>query len=324
MQKVINMQLWQDLPYYPISQYYKKQFGEKVYKIPVSIVDTCPNREGYKEMKTCIFCDEWGSAAYSDSLEKDLHQQISEYHKKLGDRYNSKNFLVYFQSYTNSLMGIEKLRKHYETALSFPFVKGIVIGTRPDCLSPALLKLWQEYSEKTYVGIELGVQSFFKEHTDFLKRGHDGQCSVEAVYKLAKIPKLNIGLHFIFGLPNETEEQILQTAKLCNSLPIHNVKIHNLHVLKNTELEEMYRSGNFQVISLEDFVHHCTLFLEHLSPELPVHRIGAVASRWDQLIAPDWTRHKMYVRQVIVDRMLQAQKYQGRLATNYSGIIPKL
>src|SRR5690606_9735415 len=124
-----------------------------------------------------------------------------------------------------SFKGVEKLRQDFDLALSYPFVKGIVIGTRPDCISAATLKLWKEYSEKCYVSVELGVQSFYEEQVAFLKRGHTAKKSIEAVYKIHEAcPNVDIGLHFIFGIPGETEEQIIETAKIASSLPINNVK----------------------------------------------------------------------------------------------------
>ncbi|MCB0347304.1 MAG: TIGR01212 family radical SAM protein [Bdellovibrionales bacterium] len=308
--------------YYSIGDYYKKRLGTKTYKIPVTVVDDCPNRRGLNGMETCIFCDEWGSAAYKDNMQKPLHQQIEECREAFTKRYKIDSFLVYFQAYTNSFKGVEKLRKDFDLALSYPFVKGIVIGTRPDCISSSTLKLWKEYSEKTYVSVELGVQSFYEEQVAFLKRGHTAKKSIEAVYKIKEAaPKVDVGLHFIFGIPGETDEQIIESAKIASSLPIDNVKVHNLHVLKNTGLETLYRQGDFEPISLEEFAHKCILFLEHLSPEIPVHRLGALSNRWDELIAPLWNRHKMYTRQFILDRMKERQSYHGKLyvpSTNYA------
>lgn len=308
--------------YYSIGDYYKKQLGTKTYKIPVTVVDDCPNRRGLNGMETCIFCDEWGSAAYKDNMKKPLAQQIEECKEAYNKRYNLDSFLIYFQAYTNSFKGVEKLKQDFDLALSYPYVKGIVIGTRPDCISQATLKLWKEYSEKTYVSVELGIQSFFEDQVAFLKRGHTAKKSIEAVYKIHEAcPQVDIGLHFIFGIPGETDEQIIESAKLASSLPVKNVKIHNLHVLKNTGLETLYREGKFEPVSLEEFAHKCIIFLEHLSPDIAVHRLGALSNRWDELIAPLWNRHKMYMRQFILDRMKERQTHQGKLyipAANYA------
>ena len=300
--------------YFPISRHYKKLFGNRVFKIPVSIVDTCPNRMGLKKMQTCIFCDEWGSAAYKDSFEKTLHEQIQSYYAKLSQKYHADQFLVYFQAYTNSLTGVQKLREYYEIALSYPFVRGIIVGTRPDCLSPALLRLWQEFSERCYFSVELGVQSFFEEQVRFLRRGHAAQKSIAAIYQIhQQCPQIEIGIHFIFGLPGESDEHIIESAKITNSLPIANVKLHNLHVLKNTGLEELYRKKQFEPIELKEYARRCGLYLAHLSPHIPVHRLGALAPRWDELIAPEWNRYKMKVFQEILTEINALGIKQGQL-----------
>lgn len=299
--------------YYPISRFYKDTFGEKVYKIPVSIVDSCPNRMGLKGMETCIFCDEWGSAAFEDSFEKTLKEQIETYKEKFHKRYKAEKFLVYFQAYTNSLTGISKLRTYYDLALSYDFVEGIVVGTRPDCISPALLRLWEEYSEKTYFSVELGIQSYFEEHVEFLKRGHKAQKSIDAIMKIKQeCPKIDIGVHFIFGIPGETDEHIIESAKITNSLPIHNVKLHNLHVLKNTGLEEMFNKGEFEPIELDEYSRRCALFIDYLKPGIPIHRLGATASRWDEVIAPQWIKYKMMSFQALLDGVNKMGAKQGR------------
>lgn len=306
---------WLNLPYNPISQHYKKLFGQKVYKLPLSIVDDCPNRRGLNKMETCIFCDEWGSAANSDSFQKSIGQQIQDYKGYLHKNYKPKLFLAYFQSYTNSFMGVKKLQFFYEEVLKYEFIKGIIIGTRPDCLSPSLLRLWQDISKNHYVSVELGIQSFYQEHIDFLKRGHSAKKSIESIYKLAENSKIDIGLHFIFGLPNESKQQIIEQAKLCSSLPVHNVKLHNLHILKNTGLEQMYQEGLFQPIELEEYSDKVIAFLEHLRPDLPVQRLAALAPRPEELIAPQWTRYKKRTRQNIINKFKMQATYQGRLYT---------
>jgi radical SAM protein (TIGR01212 family) len=299
--------------YNPISRYYRKVFGEKCYKIPVSIVDTCPNRMGLKGMETCIFCDEWGSAAFEDSFEKELPEQIEAYRAKFQKRYGAEKFIVYFQAYTNSLTGIEKLRTYYDLALSYDFVEGIVVGTRPDCISPALLRLWAEYSEKTYFSVELGIQSYFEDHVKFLKRGHKASKSIEAIMAINEAcPKIDIGIHFIFGLPGETDEHIIESAKITNSLPVQNVKLHNLHVLTKTGLEELYHKGLFKPIELDEYAKKCALFLDHLNPETPVHRLGATASRWEEVVAPEWIKYKMMSFQALLDGINALGIKQGR------------
>jgi radical SAM protein (TIGR01212 family) len=304
---------WAGLPYYPISQFYAKRFGGKIYKIPVAVVDNCPNRIGLKGMETCVFCDVWGSAAKSESFEMDLPSQIAKYQATIGHRFKSKNFLVYFQAYTNTFTKISSLEANFAAALGFEFVKGLVIGTRPDCISPAVLRLWQTYHEKSFVAVELGVQSFFDEQLNFLKRGHTRAQSLEAIHKIKGTTQVDLGVHLIFGLPGETTEQILESAEIINHLPVDNVKLHHLHVLKETPLEQIFHRGEFIPITRELYAERVRIFLQHLSPRVAVQRLAAFSPRWDELVAPEWTRDKMGTHQFIVDSMRAQRAYQSQL-----------
>lgn len=302
---------WTGLPYHSISEHYKIIFADKVYKIPVSIVDNCPNRMGLKGMKTCSFCDVWGSAAREESFSLTLTEQIEKFHKLIAKKYNAEKFLVYFQAYTNTFTKIPTLRSHFELALKYDFVKGFVVGTRPDCISSSVLALWQEYYEKSFVAVELGVQSFFDEHLNFMQRGHTAEDSIKALHKIHDSTAVDLGIHLIFGNPNETNEQIIETAKICNTLPITNVKLHHLHVLKNTDLEKWYLAGKFSPISQMDYTEKVKLFLSYLKPQIAVHRLAAFASRWEELVAPKWTANKMGTHQAIVDELRLSKTFQS-------------
>lgn len=303
---------WPGLPYYPISQFYSNHFGGKVYKIPVTVVDNCPNRMGLKGMETCVFCDVWGSAAKSESLSMGLDEQIAKYHQIIEKKYKAQHFLVYFQAYTNTFTKITQLRENFECALSYPFVKGLVVGTRPDCLSPAVFKLWTEFHEKSFVAVELGVQSFFDDQLLFLKRGHTRAQSLEAIHKITQNTPVDLGIHLMFGIPGETNEHIIETAEIINHLPIKNVKLHNLHVLKHTTLEKLYANGEFAPIGREDYAQKVKLFLQHLSPNVAIHRLAALSSRHDELISSPWTGDKMGTHQLIVDTIRKDYSYQSQ------------
>lgn len=303
---------WRGLPYNTISEHYHKLFGEKVYKIPVSVVDDCPNRRGLKGMQTCVFCDVWGSAANAESLSMELKNQIEHYQVKIAKRYNAKAFLIYFQAYTNTFTKVSALRNNFDVALSYDWVKGFTVGTRPDCLSKSVLDLWQEYHEKKFVAVELGVQSFFNDQLEFMRRGHSAEDSLQAIYKITDSTDVDLGIHLIFGSPGETDEQIIKTAKICNDLPITNIKLHNLHVLKNTPLEEMHAAGEFHPIDRETYTRRVKLFLQHLSPRFALHRLAAYSSRWDELIAPAWTADKMGTHQYIIDQLRADRAFQSQ------------
>ncbi|MCB0420671.1 MAG: TIGR01212 family radical SAM protein [Bdellovibrionales bacterium] len=303
---------WQELPYYPISLFYREKFGEKVYKIPVSVSQTCPNREGLKGMKTCVFCDVWGSAAYPEVRDQVLKDQILTNKERIRKRFNANKFLVYFQAYTNSFAKSEHLRQQFEVAEQVEDVVGFVVGTRPDCLSPAVLRLWQEYAKKHFLSVELGVQTFDEKALVWMERGHSAVQSIKAILKIKELGEVDLGIHLMFGLPGETDEFIKKTARIVNSLPIDNVKLHNLHVLSNTPLEEMYKKGEFVPISREDYTRRVQIFLEHLNPNTAVHRVAAVASRHDELVAPYWAASKLDNYQFIIDKMREQNSYQGK------------
>lgn len=303
---------WLGLPYHTIAEHYNQLFGEKIYKIPVAVVDNCPNRMGLKGMQTCVFCDVWGSAADSENLLKPLREQIESTASKIGKKYKAKSFLVYFQAYTNTFTKVSTLRSHFDTTLSYPFVKGFVVGTRPDCLSPMVLELWQEYQKKAAVLVELGVQSFFNEDLEFMRRGHSAEDSIAAIQKIATSSSVDLGIHLIFGNPQEDFKKIKETAKICNDLPITNVKLHNLHVLKNTPLEKMFFEQKFTPVEFEEYAEKVEVFLQHLDPRIAVQRLAAYAPRWEELIAPDWTRDKMRTHQELIDYLRDHNSYQGQ------------
>lgn len=303
---------WNDLPYNPISNFYKQKFGAKVYKIPVTVVEDCPNRQGLRGMKTCIFCDSWGSAANSESLQMDLREQISKYQEQIRKKYNAEKFLIYFQAYTNTFTRVSQLRQSFEVAREFPGVVGFVVGTRPDCLSPAVMKLWSEYHEKLFVAVELGVQSFFDDQLEFMRRGHSSLDSWRALQKITDHTPVDLGIHLMFGQPGETDQDVILTAQLINQLPIKNVKLHNLHVLTDTPLADLYRSGEFIPLEREAYAQRVQHFIENLRPDIFIHRLAAYSSRWEELVAPRWTSDKMGTHQYLIDFLRAAKSYQGK------------
>lgn len=304
---------WQGLPYFPISQFYKQRFGERVQKISVSFAQTCPNREGLKGMKTCNFCDVWGSAAFPEKQKLPMLQQIEEIKELMRKNHRAQKFLVYFQAYTSTFAKTAALREQFEGAFSFPEVVGAVVGTRPDCLSDAVLDLWAEYSEQKFIAVELGVQSFDEEQLIWMRRGHTAKKSIEALHRIHdRSPKVDLGIHLMFGQPGETDEQMVQSAEICNKLPITNVKLHNLHVLRNTPLAEDYAQGLFKPIDKDEYFRRCEIFLKHLSPRIAVHRLAALSNKPGELIAPDWTGLKMKTYQEFIEYMGKRGSYQGQ------------
>ena len=298
--------------YLHISQHYLEHFGEKVYKVSVSVADSCPNRESHNGMAVCIFCDEWGSAAYHQQRDQPLKTQILINREAIRKRYRAEKFLIYFQAYTNTYGRFKKLESLYQMALEEKDVVGLVIGTRPDCLPERVLRKFAEISREHYLSVELGVQTFDDAQLLFLSRGHDNESSLEAIRKLKTLSGVNLCVHLIFGLPEENDEQIRETAEILSQYNVDGVKLHNLHVLKNTPLEKLYHESRFEPLELEEYARKVSIFLENLSPKISIHRLAAVSSRWDDLIAPAWTREKMRPIQFIDDYLAKINTWQGR------------
>ncbi len=298
--------------YYPLSQHYRECFGEKVYKVSISVAKSCPNREGLNGTNVCIFCDKWGSAAYHQFNDLPILKQIKINREAIRKRYKAEKFLIYFQAYTNTFGHFSGLETLYNKALNEIDVVGLVIGTRPDCLPKRILHKFSELSKNQYLSVELGAQTFDDQQLNFLSRGHDSATSISAIRKLKSLQDVNICVHLMFGLPSESDQQIQETAQLLSELKVHGVKLHNLHVLRETTLEKLFNESKFFPIGLEEYARRVTIFLENLSPKIAVHRLAAVASRWDQLVAPSWTREKMRPTQFIDDYLESNQTWQGR------------
>jgi len=302
---------WDGQPYYPISCFYKKRFGEKVYKITVSAAQSCPNRAKNKGVG-CIFCDELGSAGSHLIKHLPLAEQIIENREKLRQRFKVNQFIVYFQPFTNTYRQLERFKSDVELALNTDHVVGVTFGTRPDCLPDPIYPYLKSIADEFFISVELGVQSFNDQQLNFLNRGHTVEDSIRAILQLHQQSGVNIGIHLIFGLPRESDQEIVETAKTVNSLPIDNVKLHNLHVLANTPLHEIYQADEFTPLTLEEYSRRVILFLEHLSPKIAVQRLAAVAPRWDELVAPQWTKHRLKPTQFIIKQMKMQNTFQGR------------
>lgn len=299
--------------YRPLSAHYRERFGTKVYKVSVSTATTCPNRQGLGGMRVCTFCDEWGSAAYADTAPLALAEQIHANRERIRQRYKAERFLVYFQAYTTTFERAARVEDWFETALAEPDVVGVVLGTRPDCLPSRMLRLLARWAERTYVGVELGVQTLDDAQLAWLSRGHTSARSLQALEALRAVPGLDVCAHLMFGLPGETPAQLRETARTLSAAGVDGVKLHNLHVLAGTPLADLHARGEYTPDSLEAYADKVVTFLEYLHPGVAVHRLNAVASRWEQVVAPAWACEKLGPTQFITERMAAWDTWQGRL-----------
>jgi len=281
--------------YYPYSRYLEETFGGKTYKIVVSSGLTCPTRDGSIAKKGCAFCDIRGSSSYFGKKGRgaQIQTQIQSRLPAIRDRFHASRFLAYFQSYTNTYSEVNSLRQIYEAALAEPEIRGLCIGTRPDCLSPAIVDLLEELAIKSYVSLELGIQSFENPTLQWLTRGHDSESSLKALDLLRMgAPHVHVCAHFIFGSPTDSPEAARNAALILNEKGARGAKLHQLMVLQNTELARRWKENPFATLSLEEYSERVIDFIEHLSPSIYLERLCGTASHSDECLAPQWSRDR--------------------------------
>lgn len=301
--------------HYPYSRYLQETFGGKTYKIVVASGLTCPTRDGTLAKGGCAFCDIRGSSSYFGKKGRgaEIRQQIQARLPSVRDRFHASHFLAYFQSYTNTYSDAEYLRQIYEAALEEPGIRGLCIGTRPDCLPDPVIDLLEEIAQRSYVSLELGVQSFEDPTLLWLTRGHDGQCSVDALKKLKlRAPHVHVCAHLILGCPTDSPETAKNAALTLNQLGVRGAKLHQLMILEHTELARRWREQAFPTLSLEAYADLVIEFVEHLSPSIYLERLCATASHGDECLAPDWSRKRWEPHNQLRDLMAQKGCIQGR------------
>lgn len=279
--------------HYAYSKYLRETFGGKTYKVVVNSGLTCPTRDGAIDTGGCAFCDVRGSSSFHGKIGRglEIQNQINNRIPGIKARYKATRLIAYFQSYTNTYSDAAELRVMYEDALSHPEILGLAIGTRPDCLPDPVIDLLEELAQKHYVSLELGVQSFEDTTLDWLVRGHSGQCSIDAIEKMAKrAPSVHLCAHLMFGSPTDSATAPEDAAKILSQFPIKGVKLHQLMILERTKLAERFRTEPWKVLSLPEYTDQVIRFLENLRKDIYVERLAAKASHPKECIAPEWSR----------------------------------
>uniref|UniRef100_UPI00404A4D4A TIGR01212 family radical SAM protein n=1 Tax=Desulfobacca sp. TaxID=2067990 RepID=UPI00404A4D4A len=299
------------LPYYSLKDYLQSRFGERVQKVTLDAGLTCPNRDGRVGWGGCIYCNARGSGTGAAAKGQTLAQQLAAGIARLSVRYQARKVIAYFQSFSNTYAPLPRLREMYDQVLAHPQVVGLSIGTRPDCLSPAILDLLASYSRSHLVWLELGLQSAHDRTLRLLNRGHDVACFTAAVHQAAA-QGLQVLAHVILGLPGEDRADMLATARLLATLPLAGVKMHLLYIIKGTQLADLFVRGDFQPLSLEDYVDIVVSFLELLPSHFVIHRLTGDPHP-AELLAPAWCLDKRFVLQQIKKTFLDRQTCQGRL-----------
>ena len=279
--------------YISLNEYLRNKFGCKVYKLALSAVTTCPNRDGTVGFGGCIFCGEEGSGSFASPVTMSVTDQIELAKQKIKNKTNSNKYIAYFQSFTNTYAPIDYLEKVFFEAISHPEVVVLSIATRPDCLPQDVLKLLEKLNKIKPVWVELGLQTIHEETAKYRRRGYPLSCYDSAVKNLKSIG-VKVVTHMIIGLPFETEEMMVETAKYIGKSKADGIKLQLLHILKGTDLEKEYLVGKFETLSLEQYTEILKKCLTVLPPDIIVHRITGDGDK-KKLIAPLWSADKKKV-----------------------------
>lgn len=295
--------------YYTLNCFYKKKFNSKVCKISLNANFSCPNKDGKVGFGGCVFCSKLGSGDFAGDVTLDLVSQFNQVKSVMDRKWTDTKYIGYFQANTNTYANVDTLKKYYETILNLDNVIGLNIATRPDAISDEVMDYLTLLNKRTYLTVELGLQSIHDKTLKYINRGHDLECFVDCFKKL-KERNINVVVHIINGLPYETEDMMIETVKFLNELGIDGIKIHMLHILKNTKLADLYRLEKFHVLSKDEYIDIVIKQLEYLNEDVVIHRITGDPDIND-LIAPDWLVKKFCVLNDIDKEMVRRDTYQG-------------
>ncbi len=292
----------------------KQIFGCKVQRISIDAGFTCPNRDGSLGSEGCIFCGGHGSGSHGIRRDLDISAQLEDGKEVMRRKFRASKFIAYFQAYSNTYAPVDRLRALFSEAYSVPDIVGLIVATRPDCLSNETLEYLQELNEQTYLWLELGMQSIYDRSLTFINRRHDHSCSVDAVQR-AKARGLRVCVHIILGVPGETREDMLAMPEELNRLGVDGIKLHLLHVMKGTKLAGMYGKGEVSVLGRDQYAGLVCDFLERLDPGILIQRLTGDGGH-DNLVAPLWSLKKFEILNLIDSEMEQRGTRQGSFSKN--------
>ncbi len=295
--------------YHTLDYYYKNRFGEKIFKVSLNAGFSCPNIDGTVGSGGCIYCSKSGSGEFGGNKKDSLEKQFQIIKNKMHKKWKEAKYIAYFQARTNTYAPVEKLKEIYERVLKIKNVVGINIATRPDAITEECLDYLEELNKKTYLTIELGLQTTNEKTSILINRCHTLNCFETMVKKLRE-KKIDVVVHIINGLPYETKEDMINTIKYLNKLDIQGIKIHMLSILKNTTIEELFKKEKFKILSKEEYIDIVIEQLENLRPEIVIHRITGDPDP-NELIEPFWLIKKFCVLNDIDKEMVKRDTYQG-------------
>lgn len=300
--------------YYTLNYFLKTKFNSKVCKISLNGGFTCPNIDGTKGYGGCIYCSKSGSGEHGGNPNKDLTTQFYDIKKVIDKKWHGDKYIAYFQARTNTHAPLDELKEKYEEVLKIPGVVGLFIATRCDAINDDTLDYLEELSKRTFLTIELGLQTIHEKTSKLINRGHTLKEFDDMVKKLRN-RNITVSVHIINGLPYETENMMLETVEHLNELDIQGIKIHMLNIVKDTPLETMYYKENFHILSKEEYIDIVIKQLEILKPEIVVHRITSDPDK-NTLIEPTWLIRKFCVLNDIDKEMVKRDTYQGKYYKN--------
>lgn len=304
------MKEWNGKRYHSFNYYLRNKFGEKIYKISLDGGFTCPNRDGKAGFGGCTFCSSKGSGDYAGSRALPILKQFEDRKEMMEKKWKNGKYIAYFQAYTNTYAPVSVLRKKYEDALSQENVVGLSIATRPDCFTDEILDLLDEINSKTFLIIELGLQTIHDESARNFNRGYDFIVFKNTLKQLQD-RKIHVVVHTIFGLPGETKEQMLETIDYVAHSGADGIKFHLLHLMKHTKMEKQYENKEFQLLTQEDYIDLICKGVAMLPENMVVHRLTGDAPR-ELLIGPMWSLKKWEVLNSIDKALVDNNIWQGK------------
>lgn len=285
------------MEYLSFNKYLKDKFGQKVYKISLDGGFTCPNRDGKIDTRGCIFCSKGGSGDFAQSRNLSITEQIESGKKIVEKKIKSGKYIAYFQAFTNTYAPVEILRAKYSEAINHPDIVALSIATRPDCLGDDVIELLDEMNKIKPVFVELGLQTIHSDSAKYIRRGYSLEVYNEAVKKLKSIG-VNIVVHIILGLPNESEEDMLESVKYVCQSQIDGIKLQLLHIIAGTDLAKDYEKGLFKTLEFDEYVELIAKCVAIIPKNIVIHRLTGDGAKKD-LIAPLWSADKKRVLNAI-------------------------
>ncbi|MFB5663816.1 TIGR01212 family radical SAM protein [Alteribacillus sp. HJP-4] len=302
--------MWGEKRYHTWNYHLRETFGEKIFKIPLDAGFDCPNRDGNVASGGCTFCSERGSGDFAGDRKDDLVTQFHTIKNRMHQKWKKGKYIGYFQAFSNTYAPVEELRELFEVILQQEDVVGLAIATRPDCLPEEVVDYLAELNQRTYLWVELGLQTVHERTAMIINRAHDYQCYVDGVNKLRR-HGIRVCSHVINGLPLETNDMMKETVEEVAKLDVQGIKIHLLHLLKRTPMVKQYEKGMVDLMNKDDYVRLVADQLEILPPEMIIHRLTGDAPS-ELMVGPMWSMNKWEVLNAIDDELKRRNSWQGK------------